>query len=528
MGRKQRVSGVDPSDALTFTSRRAIGPDRLAIDGGAGNDRKVGTANDDVFDMSQGGNDTVRGLAGDDYAYFGSTFTSRDRFEGSLGYDEIGLQGTYVNLKITASMLGGVEDVFLIAGGDYTITLAADLVPAGTAFAVYGGTDNSPTRLYVDGQSVLGALGFFSSIGDDTFLGGAGDDFFRARAGGSDTFVGGAGYNRISLFGVANGVTFDLANTAFQTVGASRVAISQIQDVSGTSGADTISGTSASNWFLGNGGNDTFTGLGGDDLFEVGVADGIVPTAVSIDGGRNFDTLNLFANGNNTGGAIVTLVSTDFQDTGQGTIKILNVEALSGTSFDDDFTGNKLANSLFGGNGADTLDGGAGNDILYGEASFGVDSPFGYDGPRLVLQNSEAAFVDSLNGGAGNDMLFGEGGDDSLFGGKGGDVLTGGSGNDSFVFKGVAESVGRTVDTIADFESGDRIDVSAIDANEGVPRNQAFHFGATAGRAGDIVATYDADSDTTIVRLFTAGDANPDMAINLTGNITLTAADFVL
>jgi VCBS repeat-containing protein len=69
------------------------------------------------------------------------------------------------------------------------------------------------------------------------------------------------------------------------------------------------------------------------------------------------------------------------------------------------------------------------------------------------------AGADTLNGGAGNDRLLGGLGDDRLVGGTGNDTLIGGSGNDTFVI-----AVGDESDTIEDFASGDRIDLTAFDS----------------------------------------------------------------
>ena len=86
---------------------------------------------------------------------------------------------------------------------------------------------------------------------------------------------------------------------------------------------------------------------------------------------------------------------------------------------------------------------------------------------------------DTLNGGNGNDILQGGGGLDRLIGGSGTDSLAGGLGADSFVFTAKAESPnGAARDSILDFShvDGDRIDLSAIDANSTKSGNQDFHF----------------------------------------------------
>lgn len=130
------------------------------------------------------------------------------------------------------------------------------------------------------------------------------------------------------------------------------------------------------------------------------------------------------------------------------------------------FTGNDAANRIIGGVSGNRLDGAGGNDRILG---LGAN--------------------DTLNGGAGADTLLGSHGNDRLAGGGGGDVLEGGTGNDVFAFGLASDSSQAAPDRILDFggplrsAAGDRIDLSAIDANTGVGGNQAFVFGgAAAGR----------------------------------------------
>jgi Ca2+-binding RTX toxin-like protein len=148
---------------------------------------------------------------------------------------------------------------------------------------------------------------------------------------------------------------------------------------------------------------------------------------------------------------------------------------------------------------------------------------------------------DTLNGGIGNDNLQGGGGIDRLIGGNGTDSLTGGLGADSFVFNTKAESVkGVARDSILDFShtDGDRIDLSAIDANSSKSGNQAFHFvdgdelsqsfaayHRSHGKAqwyGVIRVTAD-----NIVQADINGDGKADFEIAVQGD-HLTKADFIV
>ena len=78
-----------------------------------------------------------------------------------------------------------------------------------------------------------------------------------------------------------------------------------------------------------------------------------------------------------------------------------------------------------------------------------------------------SAFADTLTGDANANTLWGMAGGDVLAGGGNGDVLKGGAGNDRFVYTALSDSTasGLGKDAIRDFAAGDKIDLSAIDAD---------------------------------------------------------------
>jgi serralysin len=97
--------------------------------------------------------------------------------------------------------------------------------------------------------------------------------------------------------------------------------------------------------------------------------------------------------------------------------------------------------------------------------------------------------------------------------------LTGGTGHDVFAFLGNADSTIRASDLIMDLESGDRIDLRAIDANDGAPGNQAFHIaGKFTKHAGELVLSYDAGSDRTSVSGDVDGDGRANFTILIAGD----------
>jgi serralysin len=172
----------------------------------------------------------------------------------------------------------------------------------------------------------------------------------------------------------------------------------------------------------------------------------------------------------------------------------------------------------------DLIYGNGGNDVLRGRG--GRDRIFGGTG------------ADRLFGDAGDDQLFGGEGRDELYGGNGFDRMWGGDGADRFVFQFLSED-DTGIDQIRDFSNGegDRIDVSAIDANSSAGGNQAFRFigeRAFSGEPGELRYRYiDLNGDefggvNTLVQLNVDGGATVELTIQLTGVYDFTAGSFVL
>ncbi|HLL30849.1 MAG TPA: cadherin, partial [Allosphingosinicella sp.] len=138
---------------------------------------------------------------------------------------------------------------------------------------------------------------------------------------------------------------------------------------------------------------------------------------------------------------------------------------------------------------------------------------------------------DNIHGMAGDDDLYGEGGNDTLVGGAGADRLFGGLGKDQFTYNAVSDSTASAPDLILDFSraQGDRISLSAIDANSLVSSNQAFTFigsAAFSNVAGQL--RYETSGGMTTVYGDVNGDGVADLQIQLSGTIALVASDFIL
>lgn len=161
-------------------------------------------------------------------------------------------------------------------------------------------------------------------------------------------------------------------------------------------------------------------------------------------------------------------------DTGTaGVDTFYSIENLIGSAFDDVLAGR-------GREGPNTLSGGAGDDRLSGRSDGDLlDGGVGAD----VLRGGDGA--DVLTGGDGQDALFGGFARDLLDGGTGADRMEGGAGADTFRFG--AEAVSSDRDRITDFTAadGDRIDLSAIDADAAADGDQAFAFLGSAAFTGN-------------------------------------------
>jgi len=399
----------------------------------------VGTPQADTFDLSQGGDDTVSGLAGNDIFYFGGALTAADNVNGGPGSDTIVLQGDYSGGLILDGSVTEIENISMLAGTN-------------TAFG------NPGTNLY----------DYDITIDDANF--GAG---LQARINGSALLAG-------------EDLTFD-----------------------GSAETD------ARFLIYGGKGKDDLTGGDGNDIFFFAEA-GRFAAGDKVDGGDGYD--GLFLRGNYT---------IDFTQAGYAGA-LANLENLTvsgagdqryarggGTEFDYSITwdGDLLA---------------AGRTMTINGATLQSEESLAFNGS----DESDGNF--RLFGGAGNDILTGGGAADLIFGGLRGDTLTGGGGNDIFRYDNVAESNSTERDGIQDFNSGDVIDLSRIDANTLIAGDQAFSFignAAFSNTAGELrFENISLGGPIWLVQGDTDGNGVSDFEVVLVINPAdpITATDFIL
>jgi uncharacterized delta-60 repeat protein len=247
--------------------------------------------------------------------------------------------------------------------------------------------------------------------------------------------------------------------------------------------------------------------------------------------------------------------------TGSSIITILAKHAYNefiGTTGNDTLMGRSLANKIYGFAGNDSLDGGRGADSLLGGLG---DDQYTVDRSGDVVTENLNEGTDTINSssryyhlpdnvenltligprsvnGKGNDLantLIGNDHDNSLFGGTGADTLSGGLGADLFNFNKATETgiTATTCDIIIDFshDQGDKIKLSAIDANTGVKGNNAFSAPTVDGAFSGVFANPGElyfDQTTHILYGNNDADSAADFSIEVMGVNSLVAADFLL
>lgn len=408
------------------------------LTGDSTNDVLDGTPDDDVI-SGLGGADTLIGRAGDDSLLGG---TGNDLLAGNSGDDTLnGGAGTdfaaydFADSGVLVDLQDGTATDG--EGGRDTLIAIEDINGSAHNDSLYGDKGDN----YIDakdGADVINARG--------------GNDWLRASEG-SDTIDGGAGWDLISYYRFARGVTVDLSTGRANTGGSDTDRLSNIEAVSGSdTGDDQLTGDAGANRLLGYGGDDVLTGGQGDDSLRGGIG------ADTVDGGAGFDEASFYF----SDGSVYADLKEGLADDGDGNIDtLIRIEALAGSeAWDDTLLGDGKDNRLYGNDGGDSLNGRGGDDTLFGDADqdvlvggTGYDFASYFNDPGDVVVHLSLGLAqdgyggsdtlrgiegvigsdagnDSLTGDKDGNALLGRGGDDTLEGGRGNDTLTGGAGDD--------------------------------------------------------------------------------------------------
>ena len=262
--------------------------------------------------------------------------------------------------------------------------------------------------------------------------------------------------------------------------------------------------------FAGQGVDTLIGGAGNDGFFFAG---GALTAADRINGGGGVDTVALRGDYGGAGGSRLTLADATLTQ-----IEVLSLLSSHNAAYGGEIRAEGFTYDLAMANGNVA----AGRSLDINANSLGADESLAFDG-SAELDGSFRIF-----GGAGNDVALGGAQADRLYGGLGADRLDGGAGTDLYIYRSVLESRAGSADSL-NFVTGDRIDLSFIDADPASQANDAFAFigeAAFSGTAGELRVvgsgsawTIEADQD---------GDGLADLIIEVASPQPLIASDFLL
>jgi Ca2+-binding RTX toxin-like protein len=330
-----------------------VGP----IKGTTGNDVRNGTSGDDIFVLSQGGDDTAFGDDGADVFKMKGALGALDAIDGGSGADRMILKGDYsAGLVFGAATMTNIEVLRLAGNFTYDLTTHDATVAGGERLAVNAGPIGGGQSLTFNGSAELdGAFDIYASAGNDTLTGGAqGDAFYLAR-GGNDTAYGGGGNDTFHL-----GATLTAADTLDGGADDDTVQLSGSGYDAFTFGATTM--VNVETLLLSGSGSD-FRLTTGDATVAAGAVLIIDGSALSSSDDYNID------------GSAET----------DGSFNVIGSEA------SNLFTGGDLADVFDGAGGADSITGGAGAD----------DITVGADADTLIVSDvteSNSAGYDVIHG----------------------------------------------------------------------------------------------------------------------------------
>lgn len=509
-GTASSVDGTDTLVSIEYVSGSNLFDDNLIgdananlLEGWGGNDTLAGGGGADKL-VAGDGTDTLLGDDGNDTLNGGIGINF---LNGGAGLDVADYQDA--TGPITASLLSGLG-----TGGGRTDSYTSMEGFNGSAFDDVLTADGNANRLFGFG----GADRLIAGSGDDVLSGGDGNDVLAGNAG-NDSLDGGAGVDLADFQGAAGGVVVNLV-TGLATGGDGSDQLSDIENVNGSDFGDNIVGDGGANELYGLGASDILSGGPGSDKLFGGANDDLLSGDGDddlLDGGDGVDTARYLSA---TAGVIVSLL-TGSASGGGGADKLVAIENVVGSAFDDVIIGDAGANRLDGQDGNDLLSGGDGNDtLLYGPGVNILDGGAGFDtvdyqaaisavtvdlGSKIaggsffkdtiagIEQVYGSGFGDTLTGDGLANQLLGLGGNDILSGGAGDDLLDGGTGIDTALYLSAASAVivnltigkasgGDGNDTLIDIEN-----VSTGSFRDSISGNGADNV-LRGGAANDVVA----------------------------------------
>ena len=460
--------------------------------GGRGNETIYGNEANNIIEGGDG-SDTINGGAGNDtasYAHASRAVTVNLSVSGTQA----------VSAADTGEVLISIENLI---GSAYDDTLIGNIGNnrldggAGNDMAGFlGATSGVTVSLAVSGAQAVGGgqgsdtfvsiEGLLGSNYNDTLTGNAASNVLEG-AGGNDTLNGGDGLDTAAYTRATSAVTVNLAISGAQSVGGGMGSdtLVSIENLSGSNFNDTLTGTGNANILNGGQGNDTLDGAGGYDTVTYQTADYSISVDLSISGQQIIS----YSQGNDTLISIENVVASDFNDRltgnagsnildggsgsdtidynkatsgitvdlslagaqtiggGQGQDRLISIENVVASQFNDSLTGSSGDNIFEGGAGNDVINGGGGFDTVVYNGVTGVTVDLSITTAQAIgagMGSDTLSNIEAIVGTYYGDKLTGNTGANTFTGGAGDDVIDGGAGIDTVAFS--TQDYGVTVD----------------------------------------------------------------------------------
>ncbi|RLB70480.1 MAG: hypothetical protein DRH04_03515, partial [Deltaproteobacteria bacterium] len=395
------------------------------IDGAASYYQEIASGR--IFDFDDFEN--LSGGSANDTFYFHGVATLNGQINGGAGSDTL----DYSNyaLAISANLGAGTAD------GTAGISSIENLIGSPFGSTIYG--DNNDNIL-------------IGTAANDTIYGLGGNDILFGL-GGNDRLDGGTGIDTIDYSGnTTAGINANLATGVVTSSDSGTDTLLSIENVIGSSFADTIIGSNGNNVIDGRGGDDTLNGSAGNDRYLFG-DDWGNDTLTDTSGSDTLDFSTLTIN-----------AAFDFTTSGTSVTSGLNTLNVTGTVIENvtSGTGDDSFNFATGAVLSGTLDGGLGNNSLNLTDSAtitltGIGSKVGFKGTVAGMLPSGFENISTISGAGASDELVGlnqvstwtisNSGNTYLSSGRTFgfidiENLTGGSASDTFAFNGTANLLG--------------------------------------------------------------------------------------
>ena len=436
------------------------------ISAGAGNDTINGLGGDDVIDAGTG-NDVVNGGYGDDdFIDYDLSTDGADSITGGAGLDGLSnltsTGATQIRLSFASGEVGNdnVNNATASTGGDYSGTAAGGLAVRIQAESSTGALVGSIGRTDDEGMAFNAGAGTTFDVRD--FVTGAqrGDQFNIVQLGTSGQDILDETDSDENYY-INGGAGDDIITGGYGD-----------DFLVGGGGLDTLTGGEGDDSFIGGGGNDVMYGSAGEDLFTgatvLNAAYNLATDgADSIDGGADFDTVNVSSTGatqirvsfvsgevgNGSANNATASTAGDYMGAAAGGLAVrlqaedamgalaitgsigrvddegVNFVAVTGTTFDvRDFVTGAMRGASFNEVTLGTIDADYIDESGPSTTNYYINAGMGNDFITTGAGNDflvGGAGLDTLTGGAGNDSFIGGGGNDVMFGGEGDDLFTG-------------------------------------------------------------------------------------------------------